>query len=188
MNTPTEQKKQKKTKIWRALGAFANNQVGAALYQTAGPVVNAVMGRTTTPRLEQIPWAPFQGKLADCRVALVSTAGFHLDHDTPFDVDAAAGDPTFREIPVDVDPAELVISHTHYPHRYARQDPNVLMPLERLRELRDEGVFQLTPRCFSFGFAGTLTGAIQDESRGTAHEVARRLQEDQADILLLAPA
>lgn len=182
------EKAPKKTKLWRALGAFANNSVGAALYQAAGPAINSMAGATQTPRLTDIPWTPFEKPLAQCRVGLVSTAGYHLADDTPFDVDAAEGDPTFRQIPVEAAPSTLAITHTHYPHRYADKDANVLLPLERLRELRDEGAFELTPRCFSFGFAGTLTGAFVDEPDGTAVEVARRLQEDGADIVLVAPA
>ena len=178
----------KTTRTWRALGTFANNRVGASLYRVAGPLVNQLAGRVQTPRLSKVPFAPVSKPLPECRVAVVSTAGFHLARDEPFDVDATAGDPTFREIPVDADLAKLVITHTHYPHRYAEADPNVLLPLERLRELSAEGAFRLAPRSFSFGFAGTLTGALVDQPDGTAHEVARRLREDAVDILLVAPA
>ncbi len=181
-------RKAKKTKVWRWLEAFANNPVGAELYRTAGPMVNALAGSTQTPRLGDIPWAPFAKELSECRVALVSTAGFHRPDDEPFDADALAGDPSFREISVEADPQSLLITHAHYPHRYAEQDPNVLLPLDRLRELRDEGVLGLAPRCFSFGFAGTLTGALVGEPDGTAHALARRLRDDGADVALVAPA
>jgi D-proline reductase (dithiol) PrdB len=173
---------------WRALGAFSNNALGARLYQAAGPLVNHVMGRASTPRLSEAPFAPLRKPLRECRVALVTTAGFHLADDQPFDVDALTGDPSYREIPMDADLASLKISHTHYPHRYAQADPNVLLPLDRLRELATEGTFQLAPRCFSFGFAGMLTQELIEDPDGSAHQVARRLREDGVDILLLAPA
>lgn len=178
----------KKNIMWRALAAFTENPVGASLYKAAGPLANALVGTTQTPRLGDIPWTPFSRRLAECRVALVSTAGFHLATDRPFDIDAKQGDPSFRVIPMEADPATLAISHVHYPHRYAEQDPNVLLPLDRLRELGDEGVFKLAPRCYSFGFAGTLTGALVDAPSGTAQQVADRLRDDGADILLVAPA
>lgn len=188
MSETPEHRREKTTRTWKALGAFANNRVGAHLYQAAGPLVNQVIGRAQTPRLSDVPFTRFNKTLRDCRVALVSTAGYHRAEDRPFDADALAGDSSFREIPMKADPRALTITHAHYPHRYAQADPNVLLPLDRLRELADEGVFQLGSRCFSFGFAGTITGALVNEPEGSAHEVARRLREDGVDILLVVPA
>ena len=39
-----------------------------------------------------IPWKPLNKPLADCRLALVTTAGVHLAGQNPFDVSAKEGD------------------------------------------------------------------------------------------------
>ncbi len=67
-------------------------------------------------------------------VALVTTAGAHVRGQEPFSVDTVAGDPTFRLIPGDVATADLRFSHTHYDTASAEQDPNVVFPIDRLRE------------------------------------------------------
>lgn len=180
--------KSRKTSLWRGLGRFLESGTGADLAEMTGGVVNRLGARTAPVMRGEIPWSPLSRPLAECRVAVVSTAGFHRSTDPPFDVDAALGDPSFRTIPSDVDLADLTVTHTHYSHRYVDRDPNVLMPLDRLRELEQAGVFQLAPRFFAFGFAGTITSAFIEPPDGTAHQVARKLRDDGADIVLLIPA
>lgn len=81
------------------------------------------------------PWARVTRPVKDAVVALVSTAGVHLESDRPFDMTGPEGDPSFREIPGDVDPRRLTITHKYYDHAAADRDINVVLPLERLREL-----------------------------------------------------
>ena len=119
---------------------------------------------------------------------MVTTAGLHLDSDRPFDVDDPRGDASFREIPADVEVSRLRIAHAHYTHRWWEQDPEVILPLDRLRELESASVLQLAPRFFSFGFGGLLTREFIDPKAGTAHQVARCLADDGVDLALLVPA
>lgn len=176
-------------KVWRRMGSALETDLGARLNHATGDVINKAAGVFMTPTLtEDIPWTPVDKPPSEATVSLVTTAGFHLADDQPFDVDAAEGDPSFREIPASTSPDELRITHTHYPHRYVKQDPNVLLPLDRLRELDEAGVFRLAPTLFSFGFGGTLTDAYVDPPEGTAHQVARRMAEDGVDWALLVPA
>lgn len=177
-----------KIKVWRGMGKVIGTAAGAQVYAGVGGLVNAAAG-LTAPRLAgDIPWTPFAKPLADCTVSLISTAGFYEPGDEPFDVDTPDGDPSYREIPMAIDPGSLAIAHTHYPKRYAEEDPNVLLPLDHLLELADAGLFRLARRLFSFGFGGTLTGAYVKEPDGTAHQVAQQLQEDGVDVVLLVPA
>ena len=177
-----------KIKLWRGVGKLLNTNAGAQLYAGTAGFWNRAAG-TAAPNLsDEIPWTPISKPLAESTVALISTAGFYRDGDEPFDMDVPDGDPSFREIPMAIDPNALKIAHTHYPNRYAESDPNVLLPLDHLLQLADAGVFSLSSRLFSFGFGGTLTRAYLNEPDGTAHQVARKLKEDGVDLALLVPA
>lgn len=83
--------------------------------------------------------APLIRPLSASRVGLVSSAGPFVAGDTPFDVDDPAGDPSFRLIPGNVDSRDLHFAHSHYDTSSAVADPNVVLPIDRLRELVADG-------------------------------------------------
>src|SRR5512139_1403482 len=87
----------------------------------------------------EIPWAPLRKSLADCTVALVTTAGVHLAGDVPFDMEDRRGDPTCREIPGGTRAQDLVVTHDYYDHRDADRDVNIVFPSDRLREMAGDG-------------------------------------------------
>jgi len=78
------------------------------------------------------PWTPFTKPVAQCRVALITTAGVHRTEDPPFSMEDKHGDPTYRLIPRDVSPRDLCITHDYYDHRNADKDLNIVFPLDRL--------------------------------------------------------
>lgn len=132
----------------------------------------------------EIPWAPFERRLAESRIAVLTTGGFRFADQTAFDCDA--GDPTYRELPSDVVLAELVVDHTHYDTRDAETDPNILLPLDRLRELVAEGVLgSLAPTHYSMmGYAPQTTVLVEK----TAPEIAGKMGSEEVDFALLTPA
>jgi D-proline reductase (dithiol) PrdB len=135
-----------------------------------------------------VPWTPLAKPLQRSTIALATTAGVHRRDDPPFDMDDPDGDPTFREIPSDSDPQRLMITHKYYDHGAADRDLNVVLPLDRLRELKDEGVIAgVAPRAYSF--MGHIDGRhLETLIRETAPEVARRLGDDRVDAVFLTPA
>ena len=135
-----------------------------------------------------VPWARVTKPVKDSVIALVTTAGVHLDSDPPFDMSDPEGDPSFREIPSDADPRRLTITHRYYDHAAADRDIDVVLPLHRLRELRDEGqVGAVAPRIYSFmgHIDGRHLATLIDE---TAPAVAHRLRADGAEAVFLTPA
>ena len=136
----------------------------------------------------ETPWALFSKDLSECRVALVTTAGVHLRTQPPYDMVDKEGDPTFREIPSNTPPADLMITHNYYDHRDADQDINVVLPMERLRELETEGVIAgIAPKHFSF--MGHILGHHIDRLiNRTGPEVARMLKADGVDAVFMTPA
>lgn len=132
----------------------------------------------------ETPWAPFERRFAESRIAVVTTGGFRFADQPAFDCDA--GDPSYREIPSDVVLAELVVDHTHYDTRDAEADPNILLPLDRLRELVAEDVLgSLAPTHYSMmGYVPQTTALVEE----TAPEIARRMRSEEVDFALLTPA
>ena len=95
---------------------------------------------TEDVRNDTIHWTPLTKPLSDSVVSLFTTGGVHLRTDEPFDIDSAHGDWTYRQIPMDINTADLTITHSHYSHGEADRDVNCMFPLDRLRELSDQGV------------------------------------------------
>lgn len=134
------------------------------------------------------PWAPLPKPLADCTVALVTTAGVHLKEDPPFNMADQDGDPSFRVIPHGTPQSRLVITHDYYDHRDADKDINIVLPLERLEEcVRDQAIGAVAPRHYSF--MGHIDGPhIPVLLAVTAPQVARQLKQIQVDAVVLTPA
>ncbi len=130
---------------------------------------------------ESSPWTPFEKDLAKCRVALISTSGVHIkDTQPPFE----RGDLTFREIPRDVVVRNLAISH-HFPQPDAKEDINCTFPIERLRDLEQDGfIGELAPTAYAF------MGSIRDQERligEMAPWLIGRLQNERVDVALFVP-
>jgi D-proline reductase (dithiol) PrdB len=131
-----------------------------------------------------VPYTPVTKKLSELTIAIVSTAGVHLKEQEPFSTE---GDDTWRHIPGDVNVADLMITHgapeEHYDRTQAQQDMNVIFPIDRLRELKEQG--------FIGGVAAqhwTLMGyslRLQKYYNETAPAVAKEVERSPVDAVLL---
>jgi D-proline reductase (dithiol) PrdB len=135
-----------------------------------------------------IPWTPLRKPVADSVVALVTTAGVHLKSQQPFDMQDPDGDPSFRAIPTEAPRADLTITHKYYDHSAADWDINVVLPLDRMRELLTEKrIGGIAP--LAYGFMGHIHGRhLSKLLAESAPEVARRLKSDGAGAVVLTPA
>jgi D-proline reductase (dithiol) PrdB len=91
-------------------------------------------------------------------------------------------------VPVEAPRTELTITHKYYDHSAADRDLNVVLPVDRLRELAAAGeVGGVAPRMYSL--MGHVDGAhLRTLMETTAPEVARRLRADGAEAVVLTPA
>ncbi|MGD2127492.1 MAG: glycine/sarcosine/betaine reductase selenoprotein B family protein [Desulfobacteraceae bacterium] len=136
---------------------------------------------------EGVPWASLIKPLAECKVAIVTTAGVHHRNEPCFDMNDPDGDPTFRVIDVSRATSDLIITHDYYDHSDADKDINVVFPIQRLWELRSERFIGDVARTH-YGFMGHITGGhIQTLLSRSAPEVARMLKMDAVDVVLLTP-
>ncbi|MDP3773844.1 MAG: glycine/sarcosine/betaine reductase selenoprotein B family protein [Gemmatimonadales bacterium] len=138
-------------------------------------------------RIDPVPFAPLRKPLSECRVALVSSAGFVVRGQEPFDQHRLGGDPTFREIPADVDAASLVDAHRSeaFDHTGMLRDPNLAFPIDRVREIAAKGrIGSVNHRHLSFMGSLTATGRL---TKHTAPRAAEMLAEDAVNVALLVP-
>ncbi len=138
-------------------------------------------------RIDPVPWSPLRKPLAESNVALVTTAGFVLPGQAPFDERVKGGDASFREIPSDADVRSLIDTHRSktFDHDGVAADPNLAFPLDRLHELARDGVIgRVNRRHLSFMGSITATGRLVKER---APEAARLLAGDGAGAALLVP-
>jgi len=162
---------------------------GLAALATAFPALGErfAAGYRAERQDEGIPWAPLAKPLGASTIALVTTAGIHHRDQTPYDMHDHDGDPSFRELDLARPLDSLMITHDYYDHTDADSDLNVVLPVERLRELATAGEIAGLAR-LAYGFMGHITGRhLETLKRTTAPEVAARLKKARVDAALLAP-
>ena len=152
------------------------------------PTISEIWAKKfTAHRVEGIPWTPFVKELSKCKVAIVTTAGVHLKSQKPFDMEDREGDPTFREVPKDAPKSSLTITHKYYDHADADRDINIIFPIDRLSEMKESGEVGEVGG-LNYSFMGHILGRhIKTLVEETAPEVARRLKNAGADVVLLTP-
>ncbi len=138
----------------------------------------------------QIDWRPgaqLRKPLSESKIAVVTSAAFYGAGQKPFDPSVRGGDYSYREIPEDVALETLRIGHKSdaFDHTGIERDKNLALPLDRLRELRQEGLIgDVSKRHYSL--MGSITAPARLVSN-TAPEIARGLLEDAVDAVLLTP-
>jgi len=162
---------------WRFAGGFIKNALGSAI--------------PDEPSHPPIPWTPFEKSLSDAKVALLSTAGLSMKGDEPFDMEferqnPTRGDGSFRRLRADATAADVDANHLHIDTGFIERDLNVALPLDRLRELVDEGrVGAMAETHYSvMGFQGNDASRLENES---APAIAEAMKSEEVDLALLAP-
>jgi D-proline reductase (dithiol) PrdB len=162
----------------------------------------AFLPRSFRPLFEKPPrlpgheapvWAPFGKRLAEAKVALLTSAGLFLTAtQPPFDGERERreptwGDPSWRAIPAGVTTPELGMMHLHLNSADVLADHDIALPSTVLAELVGEGVVgSSTSRHVSvMGFQQAGLEAWRNE---TAPAIAALLREEGADGVVLAPA
>lgn len=128
-----------------------------------------------------VPFTPFEKELSTATVTLVSNTGIHLLDQEPFPIEDP-GDITHRVIPGDANVGELKISHHHYDHSEADGDPNIVFPLETLRELAAEGFIKaVNDKHYTWGF----TTRLKELYETTLPEIADQIDRSKTKLVLL---
>ncbi len=131
-------------------------------------------------------WTPIERPLRSARIGLIGSGGVYRRGQIAFHT---KDDTSIRIIDVDTPTDELRVAHFAYDQTDARSDPNCVFPLERLRELVEQGVVGgVSP--LHFGFMGGVysTRRLLAETAELLTEQIRRLHEaGELDVVLLVP-
>ena len=142
-----------------------------------------------------IPWTPLEKPLSACTFGLVTSGGLYLkDRQPPFDLERERaepewGDPSYREIPVEVQPSEIGVSHLHVNTTDIERDFNILLPIEPFQELVATGeIGGLAARHYSFmGYQGFPPSA-RTWQETYAPQVAAGFLAQGVNCVLLTPS
>ena len=135
------------------------------------------------------PFAKLAKPASETRFALITTGGYSVEgvHE-PFTglPDFSDAEPAVHTIPTDVDRSKLVIHHHGYDHRFAKEDINVNLPLDRLTELEKEGEIGSIA-----GDTEVLMGLIPNVAplvRQTIPALVDKFRSDGVEAALLVPS
>ncbi len=148
---------------------------------------------------DEAPFTPLSKPLGELRIGLLTSSGHFVagDDPAPFGVQDMTQEealaqidnflkvaPQLSTIPIDTPADKLQVRHGGYDIRAAQRDPNVVLPIDRLRELEQEGRFgELAPNVYSF-VGATSQLRLQKEA---APEWVTLCQAQQIDALILIP-
>lgn len=133
------------------------------------------------------PGAQLQKPLAAAKIAVVTSAAFYAADQKAFDPAVRGGDYSYREIHEDIALNTLRIGHKSdaFDHSGIERDKNLALPLDRLRELKRDGLIgEVAERHYSFMGSITAPGRLMHL---TAPEIAEKLAQDHVDAVLLTP-
>jgi D-proline reductase (dithiol) PrdB len=141
------------------------------------------MERSTDRPLELsrycVPFTPFERKLEDAAICLVTTAAVRHKDDRPFVTD---GDTSWRAISSEAEAKDLRYDDEHYDHACVDRDLNCVFPIDRVRELAAERrVGGLTLRHFSLGYSQ----ALRELREKTIPALVREIDRERPGAVLL---
>ncbi len=145
------------------------------------------------------PFTPLAQPVSESRLALITSSGHFVEGEDPepFGVkrmtqeEAAARindflrtAPELSFIPFDIPREKLRVRHGGYDIRGSQADHNVTLPINRLLELKDEGIIgELAPTAYSFVGAAAQTPLLKE----VGPRWVDMLRQQQVDAALLVP-
>jgi D-proline reductase (dithiol) PrdB len=150
-------------------------------------------GRGPFPGEDEPVWTPFDKRLAESRIALLTSAGMFLKHTQPiFDLaheqtNPEWGDPSWRVIPASAAASDIGVAHLHINDEDLLADPEIALPMHVLGKLAGEGVIA-SAASEHVSVMGYQERSLRDWQSKTAPELVAHLRDQAADGLILAPA
>jgi len=131
---------------------------------------------------EPPPWQPLRKPLSQCRLGLIASGGIYVTGQVAFHF---KDDLSFRAIPKDVKTTDLRTAHFAYDQTDARQDPNVVFPIDTLRRLVQERLIgALADHAYTFMGGIYSSRRVREE---LAPQLTARLLAEKVDVALLVP-
>jgi D-proline reductase (dithiol) PrdB len=162
------------------VGAALNKgTVVAHIEDIAQPTRDAVV-KVDCPSFDATPFV-LGPPLSERRVAVVSSAALIRRGDAPFHF----GSPEVRFLPASAPLADLLVSHVsiNFDRSGYQRDINTVYPIERLRELLDDGVISGLATTH-YTVMGSTDPTTMEQS---ADQISGQLRQERIDAVLLSP-
>ena len=135
------------------------------------------------------PFSRLSKPASETRFGLITTGGYSIEGEqeafrpVPSFDDAA---PQINSIPLDVDRKKLRIDHMGYDHRFAEEDINCNLPIDRLREMEQSGeIGSIAPDTqVIMGLQPNVSPLI----KSLIPELVSRFKSDSVEAALLVPS
>jgi D-proline reductase (dithiol) PrdB len=125
-----------------------------------------------------IPYTPLRRNLKECRIALVSTSGAYVEGMQPF----SDNDLSIRLIPADTNTRDIRFVPGHFDTSKGAEDPNIMFPVDRLRELVAAGeVRTVAEHHISMG----LTTELRKLKETVSWDIAEAVMKMRPDVVVL---
>ena len=120
--------------------------------------------------------------LAQCRVAVVTSAALHHPEDEGFE----AQDVSFRQL--DANRRDVQLGHwsPNFDRSGFAEDINVVYPIDRLEELAEQGVIG-SVAAQHLAFAGNQDETMTSIRLDSGPQAAQLLKDDEVDMVILTP-
>lgn len=131
-------------------------------------------------------FTPLRRALPMLNLGLISSAGGYIDGTDPFDTGTKGGDHDFREIPIEVEAADLRFAAKGYDPADVIKDRNSQIPVDRLLEYQANAVIGKLNECW-----WSLSSYIPDAAAVAGEitpKIADRLKRYDVQAALLIPA
>ena len=136
------------------------------------------------PKMDRVPIAPPVADLSKARIALLNTGGI-VPVDNPDRIQSASATRWGKydiSTMAKLESGQYMTIHAGFDPAAANADPNVIMPVDAMKKLLDEGVYgSLHP----FFYTTVGTGTTQAEAQRMAKEIIPLLQEDHVDACIM---
>ncbi len=143
-------------------------------------IVKGLQSEIYVPITPKPVWTPVTKSLNEMTIAIATAAGVHLKSDERFNL---SGDTTYRIVPADVNSDDLMVSHGGYDNTDVNRDINCMFPIDRLRELVEEGFIKaVAPKHIGFMGGG---GNVKVFKEKTGKEIAKILKEEGVDGVVM---
>ena len=126
-------------------------------------------------------------ELKTSKLMLITSSGvYNPKNDAPFDAANPVGDYTIREISADSSPQDLDYAHDHYDNSPVKEDMQVLLPLNHLKEMTEAGeIGCLSKNVVSFmGYQPDVEKVVKE----TIPEIISIAKRDNIEAALLVPS
>ncbi len=145
-------------------------------------------GLANYPFVENInaPFTPMRRALPMLNLALISSAGAFINGTESFDINVRDGDASFREIPIEVEAADLLFAARGYDPAAILMDINAQIPIARLLEYEANAVIgRLNHVWWSVSSYIPNARLVADQ---LAPRIAERIARYEVQAALLVPA